>query len=138
MPADHDEDALSWHDGTVDSTHLGGAREGPAAASDAPTVDRPAAGSTWLVLYGVLAGGYLLSTIGWIVAAFRDTFDSGALLFEVMYQLGQSLAIAAPSLWFGATLLLTRERAPLVRVVGLALGLALLVPWPVVLMRGAP
>ena len=54
-------------------------------------------------------------------------------LNAVMIGLGQILALAAPALWFGASVLLTRGRRPVARLLALVIGLAVVVPWPFVL-----
>jgi hypothetical protein len=86
-----------------------------------------------LVTYGILAGGYLLYSIGWIVAVGRSTFMDPNILGEIMFQFGEFLAIVSPLLWFGAVFILTRNNKAIVRLLWLLLGLVLLVPWPFVL-----
>jgi len=131
MAADPDDDALTWDDGDADPTHVGGTRD-ERAAVNGPPVEAPGDGSVLLVVYGVLAGGYLLATVGWLVAALRDRVQTGTALFDTMYLVGQLLAVAAPPLWFAAVLALTRDRRALVRVGWLALGLIPVLPWPTV------
>ncbi|WP_165066487.1 hypothetical protein [Marisediminicola senii] len=157
MRPDDTDDALSWGDGADDPSHVDGTRgsaidapatrvdgDGGAAASTAAqangTVTAPHAAvgaSVLLVAYGILGGVYLLYSIGWIIAVQRDGFSAGNILFDVMYQLGQFLAIAAPIGWATATLLFTRDRAPLARVLWLLAGIVLLAPWPFILGGGA-
>lgn len=76
---------------------------------------------------------YLARTIGWVLSV--QQLDSGAtdLLREILWQFGEFLAILVAPLWFAATLTLTRDSRPLVRVGWLALGLGLLLPWPILL-----
>ncbi|MEY2848288.1 MAG: hypothetical protein RI885_953 [Actinomycetota bacterium] len=148
MPRDQDSDALEWEDGSDDPTYLRSEAAAAAAAgegSDDPgaarraeadilerTDDRPGGGigSALLVVYGVFAGVYLLYTVGWIVGVQRDTFTSTDLFFEVMYQFGEFLGIASPALWFALTLLLTRERAAVVRLAWLIIGMLVVAPIP--------
>lgn len=132
-----DDEALSWDDGTDDATHVGARRaaSAPAVVDDLPA-DSRATGSAMLVVLGILAGAYLLFTIGWVLAALRGDYTVPNLLGEIMYQLGQFLAIVAPALWFGTVLLLTRRRTALVRVVWLVVGAVLLAPWPFLLAGG--
>ncbi|GMA27942.1 hypothetical protein [Arenivirga flava] len=86
-----------------------------------------------LVASGVLGGIYLLFTIGWVLSARQQPALDG--LPGVMYVLGQWLAVAAPALWFGAALLLTRHRPAPVKLLWLVIGMLLLVPWPFILIR---
>ena len=75
---------------------------------------------------------YLVLTIGWIFAV--QLADSPVPLFAaILWQFGEFLAMLAAPLWFAATLTLTRDARPRVRVGWLALGTLLLLPWPVVL-----
>lgn len=131
MTEDPDADALSW-DGDTDPTHAGAAAP-PAGAAAYP---RPATGSLLLIGYGVFAGIYLLMSLGWFAAVLRNTLTLPSLLPEIMYQFGEFLAIVAPALWMGTTVLLTRDRSNLVRVLWLVAGILVLLPWPVLLGRG--
>lgn len=139
-----DDDALTWDDATDDATHVdfrptsSAAAVDPAVASTgtALTAAAPApaaAGSALLVVYGIVAGAYLLFTIGWILSALTDRIPFNDLLLEIMRQLGQFLAIVAPALWFSAVFLLGRHRSALVRIVWLVVGAVLLAPWPFIL-----
>ena len=83
----------------------------------------------------MFAGLYLLYTIGWFAAVLRNTLTLAGLIPEIMYQFGEFLAIAAPALWLGTTLVLTRGRRPLVRVLWLVAGIVVLVPWPMLVTR---
>jgi hypothetical protein len=93
----------------------------------------PVTSSALLVTLGILGGIYLLYTVGWTVSLQRtDTIPVDAL-DVIMARLREYLAIAAPALWFGATLALTRKRRPIVRLLWLLLGVVLLVPLPFIL-----
>ncbi len=133
MREDPDEDALSWGD-EADPTHVD---------AHADTADRPAApggsqtSSALLVVYGVFGGAYLIYLVGWIIAVQRDSLTLPTLLGEIMYQLGEFLAIASPALWLGAVVLLTRGRGPIVRLLWLAVGLLVVAPWPFFLAGAA-
>ncbi len=143
--AGDDEDALGWGDESGDPTHVDGRRSerasaNPDGADDAADADEAGSGdaaarlsSPLLVSYGILAGIYLLYTVGWILGVQRDPFSSPTLFFEIMYQLGEFLAIASPAVWFFVTVLLTRGRRQIVRVVWLIVGAAVLLPWPFLL-----
>lgn len=87
-----------------------------------------------LVTLGITAGAYLLFTIGWIVGGLRLQGTARFLVSEVGYGLSFWLAVAAPALWFATVLLLTRTAKSWVRIVWLIGGLALLIPWPFVMV----
>lgn len=134
MAAEPDEDAaLAWagDEKTV---------ERPAAAR-VEFVEAPAAGkapipAALLVTYGILAGAYLIYTVGWVVSVQRYNamfVPSSEPLNAVMFGLGETLAVAGPALWFAAVLLLTRGRKPIVRLLVLLVGLVAVLPWPFVL-----
>ncbi len=141
-PLEDDDEALSW---AGDEAPVRTSRTAAPAAADpvgdavAPTVEESAtaepvaerASSVLLVGSGVLGGIYLLFTVGWVLSAQQAPALAG--LEGVMYTLGLWLAIAAPALWFGATLLLTRHRPAPVKLLWLVIGMLLLVPWPFIL-----
>lgn len=133
MASVDDDDALAW----------AGDERAPVAepvttrvVEVAPTAGKPQLPAALLVTYGIIAGAYLIYTIGWIVSVQRyNTFSpaSTEALNAFMFGLGEILAIAGPALWFGAALLLTRGRKPLLRLVVLIVGLLAVLPWPFVL-----
>lgn len=158
MTRDRDEDAFRW-DGDADPSYVPVTAPTsvsavvepvspvvepgpPAVEPGSPVVEsaetpaaKPATGSFLLVSYGILAGAYLIYTIGWLVpivsnprAANPDT------LGEFMVRLAQVLAIAAPAIWYGATMLLTRGRRSIVTLLFLLAGLVVLLPWPYLLL----
>ncbi|WP_104084290.1 DNA polymerase III subunit gamma/tau [Cryobacterium sp. Y11] len=90
-----------------------------------------------LVGMGILAGMYLLYTIGWFIGVSRIrqpvTDDPVA---EFMFSLGAWLAVAAPLVWFGATYWLTTAR-PRARLVWLLVGVLVLAPIPFIIGSGA-
>lgn len=123
-----DEEALSW---------AGDERE-EAPVATAPTTERePREGQSLpaalLVTYGLLAGLYLIYTVGWVITVMRSSTTLPNLLGEIMFQFGEFLAIASPALWFVAVLVLTRGRKPIVRLLWLLVGLFVVVPWPFLL-----
>ena len=144
MNARADDDALSWG-GETDPSHVDGPVVSPPAV-ERPVVERvetpaeladpkqiPAA---LLITYGILGGVYLIYTIGWVTTvvryqAVRIPFTDP--LSEIMFQLGEFLAIASPALWFAAVFLLSRGRKPLVRLLWILVGLVAVLPWPFVL-----
>lgn len=129
MTPDVDDEALTWGD-EADPTHVDSLAEErmPAEPGDAPR-----ASSTMLVVYGIFGGAYLLYVVGWIIAVQRDTYTQASLFSEIMYQLGEFLAIASPAIWLGAVLLLTDAHRVVTRVLWLVAGLLLLAPWPFIL-----
>lgn len=86
-----------------------------------------------LIGYGIIGGINLLYMIGWVIAIQRDTFSQSSLFAEIMYQLGEFLAIASPAVWMVAVLILTRHSRPAVRLFLLVVGVLLLAPWPFIL-----
>ena len=159
MTSGTEDDALSWGDDDP-TLHPGSASREPAAGEPVAlpagftalgkgstgvgrierdgTVVLPGEpaplSNTMLITVGVLAGAYLLFTIGWIVGGLRLQGTAQFLVSPVGYTLALWLAVAAPALWFGTVLLLTRATASWVRVAWLVGGLLLLIPWPFVMV----
>lgn len=109
------------------------AAEGEDAPADADQAQPM--GNAALIALGVLGGVYLLYTIGWIVGGLRLQDVIPFLLPEtavarVAYAFALWIAVAAPAIWFSATVLLTRRSRSWVRFVWLAAGVVLLIPWP--------
>jgi hypothetical protein len=126
-----DDEALAW---------AGDEKPKPAEPAVAPDDSRVEPVETasqipapLLVTYGILAGVYLIYTIGWIVSVTRSSFAQLDLLSTIMFQLGQFLAIAGPALWFVTVLYLTRGRKPIIRLGLLLAGLVVTIPWPFLL-----
>ena len=147
MTADPDDEALRW-EGDAEPRFVPAATPAKPASvvEPAPVVDpdsvvepaaAPASGTSsfLLVTYGILAGAYLIYTIGWLVPILsHDRPANPDGLGEFMVRLAQVLAIAAPAIWYGATILLTRGRRPIVRLLALLGGLVVLLPWPYLLL----
>ncbi|WP_403023697.1 hypothetical protein [Salinibacterium sp. GXW1014] len=127
MRVDPDDDALSW--GDDDPSHVAGpsTRAAPRQASDEPV----RASSAILVAYGVIAGIFLIYSVAWFIAVQRDDFTQPGLFAEIMFQLGEFLAIASPLIWMAAVLALVAR--PSHRLAWLGLGVLVLVPWPFVM-----
>lgn len=105
--------------------------EGDAVADE----DGPQLGNVALVALGLLGGVYLLFTIGWIIGGLRLQEIAPFLnLIPAAYVPAFWLAVAAPAIWFVASLALTRGRATWVRFVWLSAGAVLLVPWPFIMI----
>ncbi|MBD7956662.1 DNA polymerase III subunit gamma/tau [Microbacterium sp. Sa4CUA7] len=152
-----DDDALSW-DGDDDPTlaaapaatplptgyravgrgseRLGETRQAD-AADETPALNEPTGpapmGNAALVGVGVFTGIYLLLSLGWVLGAGRLQLVAQLFLDPVAYQVTMWLAVLAPPLWFGTVWLLTRRSKLWLRLVLLAAGAVLLVPWPFVL-----
>ncbi|TAL45570.1 MAG: hypothetical protein EPN91_01910 [Salinibacterium sp.] len=130
MTPDADEDALTW------------------AGDDKPEPDKPApsakvshheheeappTSALVLIVYGILGGAYLIYTIGWVISIQRSTTVLPSLFANLMFRLGEGLAIGSPIIWFVAVFLLTRHRSLGSRLLWLLLGLAVVIPWSFVL-----
>jgi hypothetical protein len=105
--------------------------------ADTPTAgeERPAAslGNTALVSLGLLGGIYLLYTVGWVLGGTRLSGATSFWLEPTAVVPAIWVSVAAPALWFGGTLLLTRASATWVRFAWLVAGVFLLLPWPFVI-----
>jgi hypothetical protein len=93
----------------------------------------PVTSGALLVTMGILAGVYLLYTVGWIVSLRRVIYTPVTDLDQIFFHAQQYLAIAGPVLWFGATLWFTRGHKPVWRLLWLVLGALLLIPWSFVM-----
>jgi hypothetical protein len=104
----------------------------PAAVVTEKTEPPASLGNVALVSLGLLGGIYLLYTVGWLLGGSRTALVISPFLAPSAVVPAQWLAVAAPVLWFGATMLLTRASATWVRFVWLVIGVFLLLPWPFV------
>lgn len=134
---DEDDDALHWagdeEQGRV-APRLGStSAEASPDASDADPEPEEAPGGTGRRAATIgFALPYLALAIGWIFAV-QLASGPTQLFPAIVWQFGEFLAMLAAPLWFAATLHLTREHRPRVRVGWLALGTLVLLPWPVIL-----
>lgn len=133
---DADDEALRWagdeEQGRA-APRLGADREPVADVSleDEGSDEAPGSGGRRVATVA-FAVPYLALAIGWIFSV--QLVDSPSQLFgAILWQFGEFLAMLAAPLWFAATLMLTRDSAPRVRVGWLALGLLVLLPWPIIL-----
>lgn len=94
----------------------------------------PPLSNAMLVTLGILGGIFLLFTIGWIIGGLRLQGTAQFLVSPVGYSVAFWLAVAAPAVWLLTVFLLTRTSKAWVRLVWLIGGLALLVPWPFILV----
>jgi len=96
---------------------------------DEQRAPRDVAGATAAILFGI---AYLALTVGWIYSVQLMSAPSTNVVAEVVWQFGEFTAMVAAPLWFAAVMALTRGRVGR-RVIWFAIGLAVLVPWPVIL-----
>jgi len=132
---DADDEALSWAGDEEQGRAAPRLREPEAPVAGAGVAEEPdeapGSGRRRAATVG-FALPYLVLTVGWIFAV--QFSDSPSELFAgILWQFGEFLTILAAPLWFAATLTLTRDSRPLVRVGWLALGLGVLLPWPVLI-----
>lgn len=131
------EVADGWSTPATPGTTPDGFRDDSRDASEPQAAQVASAGaSATLVIMGILAGVYLLYTIGWFIGVNRITNPISDPVSEFMFSLGAWLAVAAPVVWFGVTYWLTTNR-PRVRMFWLLLGVVLLAPLPFIFGSGA-
>jgi hypothetical protein len=106
----------------------------PGGYVDVPAGRAPMS-SPALVGLGILAGVYLLYTIGWFIGVGRLENSLTDPLARFMFSLGTWLAIAAPAVWFASSFWLTRGK-PRLRWTWLILGAVLLAPLPFIAGSG--
>ena len=141
MTTEPEEEALSW-DGEKADPSLATGREPRSSKADKTDPPKVVAvtefgvSSFLLVTYGILAGAYLIYTLGWFIGVKHVNSTDADTLSQVAGVVTQVLAIGSGAVWFAGAFFLTRHRAPLVRVLLLLAGLVILVPWPFVLLGG--
>lgn len=96
--------------------------------------EREPMGNVTLIALGILGGVYLIYAIGWAIGGLRLQGRAAYLVTDVMYQGSFWLAVLAPILWFATVFLLTLRSKPWVRFAWLIAGVALLLPWPFILI----
>lgn len=106
------------------------------ARPDDETDAAPAAGASnaALVILGVFGGVYALESIGWIIGGLRLQQYAEFLVAPLAYQVSLWLAVLTPLIWFVTVLLLTRGGRSWVRVLLLAAGALLVLPWPFIMV----
>lgn len=133
--SEDDDEALHW--AGDEATGREGARLPRETATDAaetpadeppPAAPPPRPGTAPLT--GLFALLYLALTVGWILATGYTSAGSGEVMTQLLWQFGEFTAIIAAPLWFGSTVLLTPWKLGQ-RLGWLALGLGVLLPWPV-------
>lgn len=120
--------------GTVEATDTTATADAATAEQASDAGGAPQTGNAALLTLGVLGGFYLLWTIGWVIGGLRLQDVSAFLVSPVAYVPAFWLAVLAPAIWFGTTVLLTRHSAAWLRIVWLVAGVVLLVPWPFVMV----
>ncbi|WP_309714262.1 hypothetical protein [Pseudolysinimonas sp.] len=131
---DDDDEALSWAGDEEQGRAAPRVREpeAPPVSDEAEPEEAPGSRGR-SVATAAFVVPYLAITVGWIFAVQQLSSGSASLFGEILWQFGEFLAMLAAPLWLAATLTLTRAHRPLVRVGWLALGLAVVFPWPLVL-----
>ena len=86
-----------------------------------------------LVAHGVFGALLLLYTVAWLrgVGSVQPSFDS--TLAAVMWRIGTWLAVAAPAIWFAATVWLVPTTRSRTRILSFIAAVVILVPWPFVI-----
>jgi hypothetical protein len=130
-----DDDALRWagdEDRGRERPRLsrGTSAEDPATAPVARNPRTAQRGTLPTAIFAVL---YLALTLGWVLSVQRTSSGTTAVWTELLWQFGEFMAIVAAPLWFGVTVALSRDSRVGIRVGWLALGAAVLVPWPLIL-----
>ncbi|ANJ26677.1 hypothetical protein [Agromyces aureus] len=130
--ADEGSAAASDAPDSVDADAPGDADTDRADADPADAAARPASqtGSVELVVLGILAGVYLLYTIGWLITALRTSVPGVSIVGDAMYALGLWLAVLAAPCWFALAMRAGGRRS---RLVWLVVGALVLAPLPFVL-----
>ena len=137
---DDDDEALSWAGdelrGGVDPLTRNRAPDVTAStvddgmdAASAPTRNASSAAAT--VLFAVV---YLAIVVGWILSVQITGSTATDLFSQVAWQFGEFVAIIAGALWYLAVLTLTPDARTSVRVGWFVIGVALLLPWPILLV----
>ncbi|MET4157773.1 DNA polymerase III subunit gamma/tau [Agromyces sp. PvR057] len=114
----------------VDGDGDGDGDDGAVSDGDEQTTAAGQTGSVELVVLGILAGVYLLYTIGWLITALRTSVPGVSIVSDAMYALGLWLAVLAAPSWFALSLRAGGRRS---RLVWLVVGAIVLAPLPFIL-----
>ena len=130
MAEDPDKEALSWS-GETDPTHVAAPEKATPKSVASVSADSSKAplNPAVLVVFGILAGIYLLYAVGWGVFGFVSRVPVQGVFFSIMYQVGVALAIASPFFWAIAVWLRVKKVGW--RLLWLFAGVLVLAPWPV-------
>jgi hypothetical protein len=133
-----DDDALSWAGdelrGGVDP--LSRNRVADVAASSIDQLDAAPATPTNLARTSATVGFavlYLAIVVGWILSVQITGSTATDLFSQIAWQFGEFVAIVSGALWYLAVLTLTPDSRTRVRVGWFALGVGVLLPWPILL-----
>lgn len=138
------EEALSWGPTPDDPSYLETpVDDDPAATTDEIDDDDDeddelpdgVMSSTMLVVHGIFGGVYLLLTVAWLISVSRMTAPSLSGVPLAFWYLSTYIAIAAAPLWFVGTLAFTDLVPARRRIVWLAVGVLVLLPWPFLVGR---
>ena len=139
-PPDDDDEALSWAGddlrGGVDPLTRNRVADVTASSVDegadaATATPRNLASAAATVLFAVL---YLAIVVGWILSVQITGSTATDVFSQVAWQFGEFVAIIAGALWYLAVLTLTPDARTAVRAGWFALGVVLLLPWPILLV----
>ena len=137
---DDEDDALRWAGdelrGGVDPLTRNRVSDVTASSIDdgmdaAPATPTNLARTAATVGFAVL---YLAIVVGWILSVQITGSTATDLFSQVAWQFGEFVAIIAGALWYLAVLTLTPDARAAVRVGWFVLGVALLLPWPILLV----
>jgi len=137
---DDDDEALRWAGdelrGGVDPLTRNRVSEAAAASIDdtmdaAPAAPTNLARTTATVGFAVL---YLATVVGWILSVQITGSAATDLFSQVAWQFGEFVAIISGALWYLTVLTLTPDSRTAIRVGWFALGVGVLLPWPILLV----
>ncbi|MEO7721098.1 MAG: hypothetical protein ABIS08_04185 [Pseudolysinimonas sp.] len=137
---DPDDDALRWAGdelrGGIDPLTRNRLAGAVASSTDhgmdaTPAIPGNLARTTANVGFAVL---YLAIVVGWILSVQITGSTATDVFSQVAWQFGEFVAIISGALWYLAVLTLTPDSRTLVRVGWFALGTAVLLPWPILLV----
>ena len=137
---DDDDEALRWAGdelrGGVDPLTRNRVSEAAAASIDdtmdaAPAAPTNLARTTATVGFAVL---YLATVVGRILSVQITGSTATDLFSQVAWQFGEFVAIISGALWYLTVLTLTPDSRTAIRVGWFALGVGVLLPWPILLV----
>ena len=82
----------------------------------------------------LFAALYLAVVVGWILSVQITGSTATDVFSQVAWQFGEFVAIISGALWYLAVLTLTPDSRNAVRVGWFALGVGVLLPWPILLV----
>jgi len=139
-PGDDDDEALRWAGdelrGGVDPLTRNRVAAAATASTDdardaAPATPTDLARTAATVGFAVL---YLAIVVGWILSVQITGSAATDLFSQVAWQFGEFVAIISGALWYLTVLTLTPDSRTAIRVGWFALGVGVLLPWPILLV----